>query len=315
MKSNNNMTGKGSIKGQPGGEYFKSWALYFVRFLQEYQKQNITIWGLTAQNEPSDGMIEGFPFQCLGWTGDLQRDFIKTDLGPALVQSGFKDVKLMILDDQRVFLPFWAETVLHDSDAAKYVSGIAVHWYEHLFVPPSALERTYEQFGAKYFMINTEACEQDLINKNRSVLLGNWYRGERYFRDIMQDMRHKVSAWVDWNIALDLSGGPNWQDNRADSPIIVNASADEFYKQPMYYAMGHFSKFVVPGSKMIKVINTYLYQLDLLAFLRPDNSIALMVGNYKDIVEELTIYDPKVFGYIIREVPPKSFMTLVWYRK
>ena len=315
MKSNNNMTGKGSIKGQPGGEYFKSWALYFVRFLQEYQKQNITIWGLTAQNEPSDGMIEGFPFQCLGWTGDLQRDFIKTDLGPALVQSGFKDVKLMILDDQRVFLPFWAETVLHDSDAAKYVSGIAVHWYEDLFVPTSALERTYEQFGAKYFMINTEACEQDLINKNRSVLLGNWYRGERYFRDIMQDMRHKVSAWVDWNIALDLSGGPNWQDNRADSPIIVNASADEFYKQPMYYAMGHFSKFVVPGSKMIKVINTYLYQLDLLAFLRPDNSIALMVGNYEDIVEELTIYDPKVFGYIIREVPPKSFMTLVWYRK
>ena len=163
-------------------------------------------------------------------------------------------------------------------------------------------------------MINTEACEQDLINKNRSVLLGNWYRGERYFRDIMQDMRHKVSAWVDWNIALDLSGGPNWQDNRADSPIIVNASADEFYKQPMYYAMGHFSKFVVPGSKMIKVINTYP-GLDLLAFLRPDNSIALMVGNYEDIVEELTIYDPKVFGYIIREVPPKSFMTLVWYRK
>lgn len=32
MKTNDNMTGNGTLKGQPGGPYYKSWAQYFVRY-------------------------------------------------------------------------------------------------------------------------------------------------------------------------------------------------------------------------------------------------------------------------------------------
>lgn len=41
-------------------------------------------------------------------------------------------------------------------------------------------------------------------------------------------------------LGLDLQGGPNWAGNFVDAPIIVNKKADEFYKQPMFYIMGHF---------------------------------------------------------------------------
>jgi len=34
----------------------------------------------------------------------------------------------MIGDDQRMLFPEWAETVLGDTEAAQYVSGIGVHW-------------------------------------------------------------------------------------------------------------------------------------------------------------------------------------------
>ena len=37
-----------------------------------------------------------------------------------------------------------------------------------------------------------------------------------------------------------MQGGPNWANNEVDSPIIVNAENDVFYKQPMFYHMGHF---------------------------------------------------------------------------
>lgn len=37
-----------------------------------------------------------------------------------------------------------------------------------------------------------------------------------------------------------MEGGPNWVKNFVDSPVIVNAKTDEFYKQPMFYALGHF---------------------------------------------------------------------------
>jgi hypothetical protein len=47
----------------------------------------------------------------MGWTPEMQRDFIKLDLGPALHGSGLQDIKLMILDDQRLFLPHWAKIV------------------------------------------------------------------------------------------------------------------------------------------------------------------------------------------------------------
>ena len=48
----------------------------------------------------------------MGWTPVQQRDFIALDLGPALEKNGLQHIKLMILDDARVLLPYWAEQVL-----------------------------------------------------------------------------------------------------------------------------------------------------------------------------------------------------------
>ena len=31
MKTNNQLTGNGSLKGEPGNSYHKSWALYFIK--------------------------------------------------------------------------------------------------------------------------------------------------------------------------------------------------------------------------------------------------------------------------------------------
>jgi glucosylceramidase len=75
----------------------------------------------------------------MGFTGSTERDFVKTDLGPALEQGGYGDVKIMIFDDNRLTLPWFNAKVLSDEDAAKYVSGIAVHWYEDFLLPASLL--------------------------------------------------------------------------------------------------------------------------------------------------------------------------------
>jgi len=36
---------------------------------------------------------------------------------------------------------------------------------------------------------------------------------------------------VDWNLALNMEGGPNWVKNFVDSPIIVDAEGGQFFKQ------------------------------------------------------------------------------------
>jgi hypothetical protein len=50
-----------------------------------------------------------------------------------------------------------------------------------------------------------------------------------------------------------VQGGPNWALNYVDAPIIIDETVDEFYKQPMYYALGHISRHFPEGSVRIDV--------------------------------------------------------------
>lgn len=71
-------------------------------------------------------------------------------------------------------------------------------------------------------------------------------------------------------------------DNFVDAPIIVNATADEFYKQPMYYALAHVSKYVPPDSVRIETsvsLAASLLGLKSAGFLRPDGTVVLIVYN------------------------------------
>ena len=87
-----------------------------MRFLQEYAKNNLTFWALTTQNEPSDGYIYKLSISSLGFTPESQADFVVQNLGPTLAKNGFGKVKILMLDDQRAFLPEWPKRVgLHDT--------------------------------------------------------------------------------------------------------------------------------------------------------------------------------------------------------
>jgi len=91
---------------------------------------------------------------------------------------------------------------------------------------------------------------------------------------------HWVVGWIDWNIALNEHGKPNWAKNYVDSPIIVIPHTDEFYKQPMFYAISHFSKFVPRDSRRIS--STGLenqIKLHAIAFLTPKDEIVVVVVN------------------------------------
>lgn len=81
-----------------------------ARFLDAYAQYGIKFWAVTVENEPTAGLFTGYPFQCLGFTAEHERDFIAYDLGPALTNSSH-DVKLFMLDDQRLLLPRWAQVV------------------------------------------------------------------------------------------------------------------------------------------------------------------------------------------------------------
>ena len=40
--------------------------------------------------------------------------------------------------------------------------------------------------------------------------------------DILQDLLHWCTGWVDWNLILDITGGPNHLGNRCDAHLIAD---------------------------------------------------------------------------------------------
>lgn len=109
-------------------------------------------------------------------------------------------------------------------------------------------------------------------------------------------MNHGVGGWVDWNLALNQSGGPNWARNVVDAPVIVPISADRFYKQPMFYALAHFrlrsalddpystgasfSAFVPPNSTRVLIKSLGKAQsLQTSAFVTPTGDRIIVILN------------------------------------
>ena len=100
----------------------------------------------------------------------------------------------------------------------------------------------------------------------------------RYSRDIIGSLNNWVDGWVDWNMVLDTQGGPNWIKNWCVAPVIVDPEKDEVYFTPIYYTMAHFSKYIRPEAKVIKVNNTD-DNLMVTAAKNPDQTIAVVVFN------------------------------------
>uniref|UniRef100_A0A8C5RKS3 Glucosylceramidase n=1 Tax=Laticauda laticaudata TaxID=8630 RepID=A0A8C5RKS3_LATLA len=312
MKTNGAMTGRGTLKGQPGDRYHKTWANYFIRFLDEYAKYNLTFWAITAGNEPTAGDIIFYPFQCLGFSPEHQRDFIAEDLGPALANSSYKGIELIILDDQRVMLPYWAEVVLKDPKAAQYINGIGIHWYLDFLAPIDLTLSITHHLFPNYYLISTEASTGSYFWEPR-VVLGGWDRGSKYSHSILTNLNDYVTGWTDWNLVLDMEGGPNWSKNYVDSPVIVDKEKDVFYKQPMFYHMAHFSKFLPEGTQRVEIQKSSSCSLEFSAFLRPDGSAAVVVLNRSPNDIAFGISDPGV-GYIETIATADSIQTYLWQR-
>uniref|UniRef100_A0A2K6AH60 Glucosylceramidase n=1 Tax=Mandrillus leucophaeus TaxID=9568 RepID=A0A2K6AH60_MANLE len=276
--------GKVSLKGQPGDIYHQTWARYFVKFLDAYAEHKLQFWAVTVENEPSAGLLSGYPFQCL--------DFIAHDLGPTLANSTHHNVRLLMLDDQCFLLPHWAK-VLTDPEAANHLGET-----HHLF-PNTMLFASEAYLGSKFW----EQCAARLLD-----------RGMQYSHNIITNLLYHVVSWTDWNLALNPEGGPNWVRNFVDSPVIVDITKDTFYKQPMFYHLGHFSKFIPEGSQRVGLVASQKNDLDTVALMHPDGSTVVVVLNRSSKDVPLTIKDPAV-GFLEVISPGYSIHTYLWRRQ
>ncbi len=299
MKDNNTMLQGGKLLP----EYYQAWANYYAKFIKEYEKEGMPIWGLTIQNEPM--AVQRWE-SCI-YTAAEERDFLKNYLGPTLKKEGLGDKKIIVWDHNRDLIVDRANTVLGDPEAAKYAWGTGFHWYETWRGGDAMwknLRTVQEAFPDKKLMF-TEGCNESFTQEGYQ----RWSNGERYGESMINDFNNGTVGWTDWNILLDEKGGPNHVGNFCFSPIHADTQTDELIYTPSYYFIGHFSKFIAPGDKRISTASSFSKLLST-SFIKPDGKITTVVMNKSDQAVKYSLYIDDYMAVV--NMPARSIQTLIY---
>ena len=251
------------------------WADYYVKFIQEMEKRNVPIWAVSVQNEPA-------AVQCWDsciYTSEMERDFVKSYLGPTLHANKLADKHIIVWDHNRDVLVERGATVLADPEANKYVWGVGNHWYLSEDFNNLAVIKT--MFPDKHLLF-TEGCVELTTTADGvkdSSYIGLWENGERYGRNIIGDFNNFSEGFIDWNLVLNEIGGPNHVHNYCEAPIIANRNTGELTYNPSYYFIGHFSKFIQPGARRIELKHNAGDSVHATAFKNPNGEIVIVTQN------------------------------------
>ena len=268
MKNNNDMLHGGHLRP----EFYRAWAIYYTKFIKSYRQAGVPIWGITVQNEP---MATQTWESCVYQATD-ERDFVKNYLGPAMVEQGLRDVHVMVWDHNRDLIVQRAQTILDDPAAAKYVWGIAFHWYEDW----SGGTQMYDNVALVHHLYPTKHLlftEGTPANFD-STAYGRWSLGEAYGRSMIHDFNSGTEGWTDWNILLDERGGPNHVGNFCFAPVHADTRTGTLIYTNSYYYIGHFSKFIRPGARRI-LASPSRSMLLTTGFVNDDGKVVVVVMN------------------------------------
>ncbi|MDE3236828.1 MAG: glycoside hydrolase family 30 protein [Bacteroidota bacterium] len=271
MKSNNDMLHGGKLKP----EFYQSWANYYTKFIKAYEKEGISVWGITVQNEP---MATQTWESCL-YTAEEEKNFLKKYLGPTMQREGLGNKKIIVWDHNRDLVYQRASTVFDDPEAAKYAWGLGFHWYEDWSGGEQVydnIKRVKEAYPSKNILF-TEGCNGPFNMQQ----INDWKWGERYGKTMINDFNNGTVGWTDWNVLLDEQGGPNHVGNFCFAPIHADTKTGKLYYMNAYYYIGHFSKFIKPGAKRIISAPSRSPLLST-AFVNTDGTVAVVVMNQSD---------------------------------
>ncbi|MBN2370108.1 MAG: glucosylceramidase [Vicinamibacteria bacterium] len=279
---------------------YDAYALYLLKFIQAYRAEGLPVDAVAVQNEP--GTLTNYP-SC-GWTAAQYLTFIKEHLGPLFRSEGLADA-IMLGTFNQPNLASHALTVLTDSEARQFVSLAGMQWYAISFIdqvkraaPGLTIWQTETDCGNWPWLpgFDPEKPQNDIV-----------YAGFTWEK-IRDWLKAGVTVYELWNMVLDpfgksIDADMPWPQN---CPITVDAKTRAVRYTPMFRAVGSFSKFVPPGSKMVETEGSFE---NALAFLDSDGRIIIVLYNPKTAAERISVRARgATYGV---EMPAQSFATIV----
>lgn len=239
-------------------ENLRAYALYFARFVEAYRAEGIRIDAIHVQNEP----FADQKFASCRWTGEQFITFIGKYLGPLFEERGIDTGIFLgtINSDEVSTYNDYVSALMLDPDAARYTAGIGLQWASKAIVP-----LIHESMPEVYTVQTENECGD---GKN------TWEYAKYVFGLFRHYLSNGVRAYTYWNPVLTSGGMSTWGWHQNSMITVENG---EFRLNHEYYIMKHFSRFILPGARRIK-LGGHLTS-NSAAFRNPDGSTVLILQN------------------------------------
>lgn len=289
--------------GEADPAYSRAYALYFARYLEEYKKHGIHIYALHIQNEFS---LKQYWTSCV-WTGSDLADFYANYLIPLVRQS-----EIPVVRDVEI----WHGTIHpKTTDPEEFgkeirpafklnagkITGAGFQWKGVNFI-----EKTKEEFPDIKLMATETRCGDGS---------NDWEYAEQTWGDMYSYLGKGVNSYMQWNMILDQVGKSSyWVGFKEDfwaqsSMFTIDVEKKEVIYNPQFYAVKHFSYYIIPGARRIETANTH-DKVSVIGFRNPDESIVLELWNGSDEYETVSLI---LEGWgASAELPPHSFSTIIY---
>lgn len=308
----------GRFIGKP--TYERSFATYFVKYVQAYHERNLPIYALMIENE-ADYTSGTYPSMLL--TAEEEAGIIAY-LRPALDKAGFSPVKILGWDhnwsvadgtqvhetgigrvvnvsggDDGINYP---EALLSRIDINRDLAGTAYHCYGGAPSTQSILEREFPAKG----IWNTECAGGPL----KTSWAAAFHQGMS--EQILPEIQNWSRSHVWWTLVQDQDFGPQTGNCTSQdcSPLVTidtSSSPAKIIYRPGYYMLAQIGRFVRPGASVIESHDNGLPQA---AFRNPDGSYVLVAYNADTSAAGVSVkWNNSSFRYVIA---PSAIVTFTW---
>jgi glucosylceramidase len=317
MKTSQSLIG-GRLIDDP--RIYDAYARYFVKFVEAYQRAGVPIYGLTLQNEPQNRNPNAYPGMDLPVAQEAK---LVEALAPRLRAAGLH-TKLFGYDhnwsehpndiastppgqDPETEYPF----DLMRSPAGKDLAGTAFHCYSG---DPSRQTEMHDAFPHKGIWF-TECSGSHGPSDPPAQVFSDTLKWHARNVDLGVT-RNWGKTVVNWNLALDPSGGPHNGGCDTCTGVVTVGPGDQVTRNAEYYTLGHLARFVRPGASRIASTSFgttgWNGQIMDAAFRNPDGSTALVVHNENDDPRSFAVQQGGAsFEYTL---PGGALATFTWPR-
>ena len=262
-------------------KYLDAYALYYLKFLQHYEKAGVRLNGLTPQNETETDQLGKMP-ACL-WHPETEMQFA-LKMRVLLDDNGYRDLKIWLMDHNLIM---WSRAVFMMDDPAVKAACAGIAWH-----PYDGHPEMISWFREKHPEAENHWTEGGILPIDLNAGSSKHFSIGDLAAGFIRMINNGCQSITVWNLALDPAGYPNIGPFNCKGTVEIGRDGKLLGRSDEYYTLLHFTRYIKRGARLLRTEGLHLPRnFEAAGFVNPDNSRVLLIANTETYDSELIVRD------------------------